>query len=76
MTEDDGKGVYAVVAESKGEGPLLMETVGQSSSRAAALQRMRTLMAEHRVIRAAVVRLEPTTDGNELLLIDMKRMQK
>ena len=76
MTTEDDSGCYAVVAEFKGEGPLLMETVGSATSHDAALQRMRALMAEHRVIRAAVVRLEPTKDGNELLLIDMKRMQK
>ena len=76
MSTDDDSGCYAVVAEFKGEGPLLMETLGQASSHEAALHRMRALMAEPRVIRAAVVRLEPTKDGNELLLIDMKRMQK
>lgn len=76
MTRADDSGVYAVVAEFKGEGPLLLETVGKSTSYEAALERMRGLICEARVIRAAVVQLEPTSDGNELLLVDMKRMQK
>lgn len=76
MTTEDETGCYAVVVEFKGEGPLLMETAGKATGYDAARARMRGFMADARVIRAAVVRLEPTTDGNELLLIDMKRMQK
>lgn len=76
MNADDGTGLYALVAEFKGEGPILMEAVGRSTSYETVLARLRTMSADPRVIRVAIVRLEPTGDGNELLLIDMKRMQK
>lgn len=74
--KEDGSGVYAVVAEFKGEGPLLMEAVGRSTSYESARERSRSMTSDPRVIRVAIVRLEPTGDGNDLLLLDMKRMQK
>lgn len=76
MTTDDGTGLYALVAEFKGEGPILMEAGGRSTSYESVLARLRQMSSEPRVIRVAIVRLEPTGDGNELLLLDMKRMQK
>lgn len=74
MTEDVTE-VFAVIAEFKDQGPILMECEGQRSSRDAAFDHMRGLLARGRVLRACVVRLE-WEGGNELLLHDMKRMQK
>lgn len=76
MTEDAGE-VFAVVAEFKNEGPILMETEGGATSREAAFARRDRLLGEPRCIRACVVRLVAEKwGGNDLLLHDMKRMQK
>ena len=76
-TERDGdSSVYAVIAESKAEGPLLWETTGAGSSYDSAVRRMEEALARPNIIRAAIVRLQATHFGNELLLTDMRRMQK
>lgn len=74
MTEDVTE-VFAVIAEFKDQGPILMECEGQRSSRDAAFDHMSRLLSQKDTLRACVVRLE-YKGGNELLLHDMKRMQK
>ncbi len=73
---EDELGVYAVIGEFKAEGPLLWETTGAQSSYEAAIKRMEDMASNPKCIRAAVVRLQATHFGNELLLTDMRRMQK
>ena len=76
MTEDLTE-IFAVVAEFKDEAPILMETEGRHTSRAAAFARRDRLLGESRCIRACVVQI--TADrfgGNDLLLHDMKRIQE
>lgn len=74
MTEDVSE-IFAVIAESKDEGPLLHETSGKNTSYEAARARMARLLERPDVLRACVVRLE-FSYGNELLTHDMKRMQE
>jgi len=72
MTEDIEE-IFAVVAEFRNQGPILMETEGPSTSRDAAYDRMSGLGPN--CVRACVVRLSYEV-GNELLIHDLKRMQK
>ena len=74
MTEDVTE-IFAVVVETKDEGPLLHETLGKNTSYKVAQERMKFLLGSPGVIRACVVRLE-FAYGNELLPHDMKRMQE
>lgn len=74
MTEDVGE-IFAVVAEFKNQGPILMEMEGPQTSRDKADARMRSLLSSPNVLRAAMVRLT-YEGGNELLIHDMKRMQE
>ncbi len=74
MTEDVTE-VFAVIVEFKDQGPILMECEGPSSSRDAAYDHMNMLLSRQNTLRACIVRLEYER-GNELLLHDMKRMQK
>lgn len=71
----EDSGVYAVIAEFKNDGPLIMETAGAACSRDGAMERMEAMLSRQNCIRAAVVRIEYAF-GNELILSDMKRMQK
>lgn len=64
--------VYGVIAEFPSQGPILMESEGPWSSEEAARERTYKLKG---AIRTAVVRLTYAS-GNELLLLDMQRMQK
>lgn len=74
MTEDVGE-VFAVVAEWKNQGPILMETEGPKSSRDKAYEQMGQVLSRPHCLRAAVVRIVYEA-GNELLIHDMKRMQE
>lgn len=74
MTEDVGE-VFAVVAEFKNQGPILMETEGPMSSRQKAYERLSEISRRVDCLRAAVVQLT-YVGGNELLIHDMKRMQE
>lgn len=71
FTPSDESGVYALVIETAGQAAILLETEGHQSSHEAAHARIRF----PNTIRWAVVRLVYES-GNELLLHDMKRMQK
>ena len=73
--EDDDLGVLGVVVEMANQGPLLLEAEGQSTSYEAAMKRCSELAGKRGVVRVAVVRLT-IENGNELILHDMKRMQR
>ena len=73
MTEDVGE-IFAVVAEWRDQGPVLMETEGPETSLQAARDQMHR-MIEKGSLRAAIVRITYER-GNELLIHDLKRMQK
>lgn len=70
-------GVYAVVAEFKNEGPIIMETEASGSGRIAARERALQLMSNPRCVRVIVCELVPDRlNGNQLVLQDMIRLQK
>lgn len=75
---DQDDGIYAVIAEFKGQAPLILETEASGSSFEAAQDRAREMQKRPDVIRICVVRCDasPLWSGNELLILDMKRMQK
>lgn len=76
-TDDDGSGVFAVLMETKTQGPILMETEGPDSSREAAFKRRDALLARPDTIRACVVRIVPDRwGGNDALIHAMRGMQK
>lgn len=68
--EDDG--VFVIVAEGAGQGPIIMETEGADTSRDSAMDRVGSVPWAHRY---CVARLT-FVSGNELLFHDIKRMQK
>lgn len=74
MTEDVTE-IFAVVAEWKNQGPILMETEGPNTSYEEVRKQSDRLSSQPHILRTAIVRLE-YHGGNELLLHDMKRMQK
>lgn len=69
----DDQGVFGLVIETDNQAPILLETEGDHSSRRAALDRVRRVMGG-RALRWCLVRLVPV-EGNELLLLDMQRLQ-
>lgn len=75
---NDYSGVFAVIVEFKNQAPILMETQGNVSSYEAAEKCRRGLEKRCDVIRALTVKVCATEgwNGNDLLLDDMKRMQK
>lgn len=68
---EDG-GAYVVVAEWRGQGPIVMETEGQQSSRDGARQRV---LGNNQLHRYCICRLVPV-EGNELVLKDLERLQR
>jgi hypothetical protein len=67
--------LYAVVAEWKNQGPILMETEGLWSSLHEARKRAGEMNERSGVLRTCVVRLAYDS-GNALLLHDMARMHR
>lgn len=66
-------GVFGLVIENSGQAPILLETEGDQSSREVALDRVAKVFNRH-PHRWCLVRLVPV-EGNELLLLDMQRLQ-
>ncbi len=64
---------YALLVEWKNEGPIVMESIGSSTSLARVSERASDLQSHPRVIRTAIVRLK-YFQGNELMLKDMVRL--
>ena len=73
---DDTRGCYGVIAEYRGQAPILMEAEGGTTSYEGAVARAQGLRD---AIRYQIVRLVPVgsgyQNGNELLLKDLERMQ-
>ena len=73
LQDEDEPNAYGVIAEFSGQAPMLMEAEGDVSSLEGARDRAARLRG---VIRWQIVRLVPTSHGNQLLLKDLVRMQK
>ena len=73
LQAEDEPNAYGVIAEFPGQAPILMEAEGDGSSLESARYRAARLRG---VIRWQIVRLVPTSYGNQLLLKDLVRMQK
>ena len=73
LQAEDEPNAYGVIAEFPGQAPILMEAEGDGSSLESARSRAARLRG---VIRWQIVRLVPTSYGNQLLLKDLVRMQK
>ena len=67
----DNKGIFVLMVEGRNQGPIILETEGEFSSRTAAAKRMKELRGWHRVAMCRVI----PVGGNELLALDMMRMQ-
>ena len=65
----------AVVVEGEKEAPILWETEGQHTSKAAAYERLKRLLGQGNYFRGCVVRLEYVS-GNKAVLHAMKGMQE
>jgi len=70
----DDEGLFGLIIEGPGQAPFLIEMEGVDSSRASAEAAAEKILAG-RSIRYCIVRLVPVA-GNELLPLDMQRMQK
>lgn len=71
----DHDGAFGVVAEWRTQGPILMEAEGPKTGRKAAEDLQAHLHKNGNVLRTCIVRLVPV-EGNELLFLDLQRMQK
>lgn len=67
-------GCFGVIIETKGQAPILLETEGEDTSYASAEARAKRAFGQE-TLRFCIVRLVPVS-GNELLPLDMQRMQK
>lgn len=68
------EGAYALVTESPGQAPILMETEGCDTSFQSCMRRLDRMAKAGHAQRWCIVRLVPV-DGNELLLLDLERLQ-
>ena len=73
LQAEDEPNAYGIIAEFPNQAPILMEAEGDGSSLEGARDRAARLRG---VIRWQIVRLVPTSYGNQLLLKDLVRMQK
>lgn len=73
ISKYDGDGVFGVVIETESQAPILLETEGDQSSIGCAEDRIKKAFGV-RPLRWCIVRLVPVI-GNELLLLDMQRLQ-
>jgi hypothetical protein len=70
----DRDGVFVAVIEATNQGPIVLETEGEDSSYGAAHTRAQKAFGGS-IVRWCVCRLVPVA-GNELLPLDLQRMQK
>lgn len=70
----DREGVFVAVIETASQGPIVLETEGEYSSFMAAEARALRAMGG-KPVRFCICRLVPVS-ANELVILDMKRMQK
>jgi len=69
------EGAYALVTESQGQAPILMETEGCYTSFQSCRKRMDRMHKSGYAQRWCIVRLVPV-EGNELLVLDLERLQQ
>lgn len=69
------EGAYALIAESPGQSPIVTETEGCDSSFKSCEKRRDRMMKSGYAQRWCIARLVPV-DGNELLVLDLERLQK
>lgn len=74
ISKYDREGCFVAVIETPTQGPIVLETEGEDSSFAAAQDRAVKAMGGQ-PLRWCVCRLVPVS-GNELLPLDLQRMQK
>ena len=75
LQDEDEPNAYGVIAEFPGQAPMLMEAEGDVSSLESARDRAHAARLRG-AIRWQIVRLVPTSYGNQLLLKVLVRMQK
>lgn len=71
----DDSGAYGLVVEFPGQAPILLEKEGSDSSYRSCLEQIQRFHSNHQTLRYCIVRLVPV-GGNELLLLDLERLQK
>ena len=69
------EGAYVVVREAPGQAPIVWEVEGCDTGYEAALARVDKLVSDKRIGRWCICRLVPV-EGNELLVLDLERLQK
>lgn len=74
IDKHDRNGCFVAVIETSGQGPIVMETEGEDSSYEAAEARIARVFGG-KPLRHCICRLVPVA-GNELLPLDLQRMQK
>jgi hypothetical protein len=68
----DSEGIYVMLCDGPRQGPIVLETEGEDSSREKAEERAGKCSWVHRY---TICRLVPVS-GNSLLPLDMERMQR
>ncbi len=68
------EGAYVVIAEWGGQAPIVMEAEGCDTSMASCLERVKRIQGQQGHVRWCIARLIPI-DGNELLALDLERLQ-
>lgn len=69
------EGAYVVIVEWPGQAPMVMETEGADTSLATCTERVTRMMNQGRAGRWCIARLIPV-EGNELLVLDLERLQQ
>lgn len=69
------EGAYVVVAEWSGQAPIVMEAEGCETSYLSCQERVQRMQKQHHgITRFCIARLVPV-EGNELLTLDLERLQ-
>lgn len=69
------EGAYVVIAEWPGQAPIVMEAEGCDTSQASCMERVKRMQSQGQAGRWCIARLVPV-DGNELLVLDLERLQQ
>jgi hypothetical protein len=69
------EGAYVVVFEHAGQAPIVLEAEGCDTSFNSCMDRVERMRGNGRAARWCIARLVPV-DGNELLILDLERLQQ
>lgn len=69
------EGAYVVIFENDNQAPIIMEAEGCDTSLASCMERVQRLRAQRGFGRWCIARLIPV-EGNELLVLDLERLQQ